>query len=188
MKLKLAIFSLYALAVVAPAALMAGPSASSGAQDPLPKDQIIMLNTKGTRTHGAVRFDHKLHEKLITKQTKAEWPYTAKVGAACVGCHHTINNVGIPQLWKCTVCHQDEGKGEAKFKAVLNLNCDQTGNPKNKDCDEVFYERAFHDNCVGCHRAEIAAGMHPDKAPVTCSGCHETRNVGGGVRATPGND
>jgi hypothetical protein len=139
----------------------------------LPQDNVIMLNVKGVRTRGPVRFDHEKHKNLINPDPK--WPYPAKPGAACSGCHHTVNNVGVPQLWKCTVCHQDEGKGDGKYPSKRYTNCDPSGNPKNRDCDEVFYERAFHDSCIGCHRAEINRGKDPDKVPVACSGCHAAK-------------
>lgn len=184
MRLKLAVLTLYGLGLIAAMAMLAGPfsSTASGRQESLPKDQIVMLNVKGTRTHGAVRFDHRQHEAVINPDPN--WPYPAKQGAACVGCHHTVNNIGVPQLWKCTVCHQDEGKGDGRYVSTKNLNCDQSGNPKNRDCDEVFYERAFHDSCIGCHRAELARGKEPDKVPITCSGCHDSRGKGGGVITT----
>ena len=85
MKLKLAVLTFYGLALIAASAFMVGPFASSasGGQQSLPKDQIVMLNVKGTRTHGAVRFDHKQHEALINPDST--WPYQAKQGAACVG-------------------------------------------------------------------------------------------------------
>lgn len=164
MKLKLAIVIVFALTGAAALAASLAASLAQGGVD------VVMLNTKGARTYGPVRFDHRLHEKMISPDP--EWPYRAKQGAACSGCHHSINNVGIPQLWKCTVCHQDEGKGDGKYPSRKYPNCDQSGNPKNKDCDEVFFERAFHDTCIGCHRAEIARGKSPEKSPVTCSGCH----------------
>jgi hypothetical protein len=162
MKLKRTIVAVYALALIG-SATVAASLATQGID-------IVMLNNKGARTYGPVRFDHRQHAKRINPDP--EWPYQAKAGAACSGCHHSINNVGIPQLWKCTVCHQDEGKGDGKYPSRKYPNCDQGGNPKNKDCDEVFFERAFHDSCIGCHRAEIDRGKDPAKTPVTCTGCH----------------
>jgi hypothetical protein len=161
MKLKLAVIAVYVVAVMASAALVS--LAGQGVD-------VIMLNMKGARAYGPVRFDHRKHEKMINPDP--EWPYQAKRGAACSGCHHTVNNVSIPQLWKCTVCHQDEAKGDGKYPSSRHKNCDPSGNPKNKDCDEVFFERAFHDSCISCHRAEIARGKNPNEAPVTCMGCH----------------
>jgi hypothetical protein len=73
-------------------------------------------------------------------------------GAACVRCHHTVSARGIPELYKCNVCHHRKD-GDPR-------------NPKNRDFDEVMAERAFHDSCIGCHRAA-------EKGPTTCSGCHK---------------
>jgi len=96
-----------------------------------------------------VLFNHKSHEARINPDANA--PYKAKAGAACIGCHHTANSRGIPQLWKCSSCHRGEGAPT---------------NPKNRDFDEVWSERAFHDSCIGCHRASL-------KGPTTCGECHK---------------
>ena len=158
MKLKLAVLTLYALAVGAPVALLAGPAVSQQAQD-----KIIVLDQHGER--GEVRFNHTKHEPFINPDP--DFPYKGEENAACSGCHHTTSQRGIPQLWKCYACHKGEGyKGE--FKGVPG----QTENPKNRNFDEVFAERAFHDLCIGCHRATNEK-ENINRAPVTCSGCHK---------------
>ena len=151
MKLKLAVLITYALGLAIPVALGAGLFAhSTGPQqtDSGFAPKIIRLDEKGRR--GVVFFDHKGHESFISPDPNA--PHQAKKGAACVGCHHTVSARGIPELYKCNVCHHRKD-GDPR-------------NPKNRDFDEVMAERAFHDSCIGCHRAA-------EKGPTTCSGCHK---------------
>lgn len=150
MRLKLAVLITYTLGLVIPVALGAGlfgtgeqPQTTSGYA---PK--VIRLDEKGRR--GVVFFDHKGHEALISPDPNS--PHPAKKGAACVGCHHTVSARGIPQLYKCNVCHHRK-EGDPR-------------NPKNRDFDEVMAERAFHDSCIECHRVA-------EKGPTTCSGCHK---------------
>lgn len=110
--------------------------------------KVFRLDVNGRR--GVVLFDHKAHEARMNPDPRA--PYQSKAGAACVGCHHARDPFGVPQLSKCGACHRAEGS---------------KGNPKNRDFDEVFAERAFHDSCIACHRAS-------SKGPTTCNGCHQT--------------
>jgi hypothetical protein len=150
MKLKLAVLITYALVLVIPVALGSGLFASQGEQrtDSGFAPKVLRLDEKGRR--GVVFFDHKGHEAFISPDPDA--PHPAKKGAACSGCHHGISDRGIPQLYKCNVCHHRKD-GDPR-------------NPKNRDFDEVMAERAFHDSCIGCHRAA-------EKGPTTCSGCHK---------------
>lgn len=146
MKLKSLVVMLYSLGLLMAVAISTGASATSG----LTQQQagIITLDLKGER--GVVQFNHKTHEAAINPD--GTWPYPAKAGAACAGCHHTVSKRGIPQLWKCSACHRGEGDPR---------------NPKNRDFDEVWSERAFHDTCIACHRAST-------KGPTTCGGCHKS--------------
>jgi len=151
MKLKLAVLVTYVLGLAIPVTLGAGLFAHP--TEPQQTDsgfapKIIRLDEKGRR--GVVFYDHKGHESFISPDNDA--PHQAKKGAACVGCHHTVSKRGIPELYKCNVCHHRKD-GDPR-------------NPKNRDFDEVMAERAFHDSCIGCHRAA-------EKGPTTCSGCHK---------------
>ena len=109
------------------------------------KSDERLLNLKGA--HGPVRFNHKKHEAAEPDPTSI---HRAVPKATCVGCHHTRNSVGAPQLWKCGSCHLEEG---------------QTKNPRDRNDDEVDSERAFHAKCVSCHKAL-------NKGPITCGECH----------------
>jgi cytochrome c553 len=155
MKLKLAIFLLFISAMIAPAALRVVAFALPTNQTAQEQDTIIKLDTKGYR--GVVYFSHRGHEALISPDPEFVYKAKAKPNAACAGCHHTESKRGIPQLWKCVSCH----KGEANEK-----------NPKNRDFDEVYAERAFHDMCIGCHRANYTMNVSV-KGPTTCGGCHK---------------
>lgn len=116
------------------------------------EDRIIELDMNGSR--GVVRFNHNSHEAVLNPAPDVR--HKASAAAACSGCHHTTGPTGVPQLWKCTLCHR--GKGDP-------------ANPRNTDYDELHRERAFHDKCIGCHRAGNETTTSR-KAPVTCGGCH----------------
>jgi Class III cytochrome C family len=147
MSLKLACIAACAMAVAIPAALSALPFALQGSQAP-PGAVTIELDKMGRR--GSVLFDHKAHETRVNPDPN--YPYKAKAAATCAGCHHTTNRLGVLQLWKCSSCHLDDGDPR---------------NPKNREFDEVRAERAFHDQCIGCHRAS-------NKGPITCAECHRS--------------
>ena len=156
MRTKLAVITLYLLLIALPAVMFAGTFAGSNESQPDEAPQaaadaqnkLVVLDDWGRR--GVVFFDHRGHERL--RNTDKSWPFQSKEGAACTGCHHTINAKGLPQLWKCNVCHHRR-EGDPR-------------NPKNRDFDELMAERAFHDSCIECHRVS-------NKGPVTCSGCHK---------------
>jgi cytochrome c553 len=150
MKLKLTILLLYIVALVVFATVQAGALASSGQQG-----IIFKLDTRGSR--GVVYFNHRPHEAFINPDPDFAYKDKVKKNATCAGCHHTVSRRGIPQLWKCVSCHKGEG---------------QEKNPKNRDYDEVHAERAFHDLCIGCHKATNTK-ENSLKAPTTCGGCHK---------------
>lgn len=171
MRAKLLIIALYTLAVLIPAGRAALPSASLAQSQT--EGSIITLNVRGVRERGAVRFDHQMHQGR--RNPDPNWPFKAGTAATCSGCHHTTNEQGVPQLWKCTVCHQTEGKGDGKYPNTrCGQQCDNTGNPKNCQCDDLYFERAFHDSCIGCHRATNQQERN-SRAPITCSGCHASK-------------
>lgn len=147
-KLKLAALSLFGLSWLAGT----GPLANSLSVE---EGSVIKLDVNGRR--GVVFFNHKSHEGLLHPGQDAR--HKAKPGASCSGCHHTTSPTGVPQLWKCNLCHRNEG---------------DPANPKNSDYDDLNRERAFHDKCIGCHRATNAvSGSH--KAPATCGECHRAK-------------
>jgi hypothetical protein len=126
--------------------LLLFPAVLAAQQDNPDKNEEIRLDVKGER--GAVLFNHKKHE---TAAPDPNSPHRADPNATCIGCHHTRSSVGAPQLWKCGSCHLGEG---------------DTRNPRDRNFDEVYSERAFHSKCVSCHQAY-------NKGPVACGDCHK---------------
>jgi hypothetical protein len=146
LSLKLVVFVAYSFGLLLAVASGAGPAFAPYQGDQV-QSKVVTLDVGGTR--GDVSFNHKTHEARLNPDPNAA--YKAKAGAACSGCHHTMNSRGIPQLWKCSACHRGEGDPR---------------NPRNRDFDEAWSERAFHDSCIGCHRAST-------KGPTTCGECHK---------------
>ncbi|MEK6299927.1 MAG: cytochrome c3 family protein [Acidobacteriota bacterium] len=163
MRLKLALVILFAVAVVTPGALLAGQGGSQRDCESQPgkcddvANQSKKLDLQGWR--GVVCFRHKTHEAYPNPDTA--FAHQAEKGAECVSCHHARSEAnGTPLLWKCTACHRGEGDPQ---------------NPRNREMDEVSSERAFHDLCIGCHRASNEKGLSKCKAPIACSECHASR-------------
>lgn len=163
MRLKLALVILFAVAVVTPGALLAGQGGLLRDCESQPgkcndvASQVKQLDLNGTR--GVVCFRHKPHESY--ENPDAGFAHQTEKGAECASCHHARSEArGTPLLWKCTACHRGAGDPQ---------------NPRNRDLDEVSSERAFHDLCIGCHRASNDKGLSKCKAPVACSECHASR-------------
>lgn len=160
MRLKLALVIVFAIAVAAPGALLAGQAGLQRDCEGQPGkcgDEARKLDFGGNR--GVVCFRHKAHEGFANPDES--FAHQAETGADCVSCHHARSEAkGTPLLWKCTACHR--GAGDPL-------------NPRNREMDEVSSERAFHDLCIGCHRASNDKGLSKCKAPVACSECHGSR-------------
>lgn len=169
MKAKLAVLALFVVAM--PSALSAWPitlpGLTAGNVDQADCDRIksddanarvIKLDLNGTR--GVVLFRHRHHEAYLNPDN--QFAHQAQQGAECIGCHHKRTEFsGVPVLAKCTACHGVDGDPK---------------NPRNKDGDEERSQRAFHDACIGCHRASNARSVVKcDKAPVACSDCHNAK-------------
>ena len=159
MRLKLAILIAYLLVTVA---LVANSFAQQRDCDTAakcgdPANHVVRLDLKGTR--GRVCFPHKTHENYLTPDP--EFAHQAEKGAECIGCHHRRNDGSdAPTLWKCDSCHRSAGTET---------------NPRSHDGDEMYNERAFHELCIGCHKASNSKGVSKCKAPVACSECHEAK-------------
>ncbi|HXU40082.1 MAG TPA: cytochrome c3 family protein [Blastocatellia bacterium] len=172
MKVKLAVLILFVVAM--PAALPARPFAIAPASlleetfsqadcDRIKSNddtaRVIKLDLKGTR--GVVLFRHRHHETYLNPDS--HFAHQGQQGAECIGCHHKRTEFsGVPVLVKCIACHGVDGDPK---------------NPRNKDGDEERSQRAFHDLCIGCHRASNAKGLVKcDKAPVACGECHAAKS------------
>jgi len=166
MRFKLAIFAIYALATLMAGKLAAQTSpAQQGCEDKLQlcekkeNSKNFALDCRGRR--GFVCFDHKEHEAYMNPD--ADFPHKAAKGSECVSCHHKRNEAtGAPLLAKCSLCHRSQGATNPE-------------NPRNRDMDEVWSERAYHDLCIGCHKASNEKGLVKVKAPVACSECHASK-------------
>lgn len=165
MKLKLTILTAYLLVMVAPVAFVARTvpaqdDASKPACDKVskcgdPANHVITLDLKGVQ--GKVCFPHKTHETLINPDT--EFVHTTEQGAECIGCHHRRNEVSdAPTLWKCDSCHRSESTAR---------------NPRNREGDEMYNKRVFHELCIGCHQAVNAKADNKCRTPVACTDCHD---------------
>ncbi|PYT08231.1 MAG: hypothetical protein DMF60_05225 [Acidobacteria bacterium] len=167
MRVKLAVLILYAIAL--PAALLARPFHATASPEEAATQQgdcdrirsndasarVVRLDLKGTR--GVVLYRHAHHEAYLNPG--ADFPHQGQKGAECIGCHHKRGeSTGVPILVKCIACHGGES---------------DPGNPRNSEGDEEWSKRAFHDLCIGCHRASNEKGLAKcDKAPVACNECH----------------
>ena len=157
MRFKLLVITLFAIAM--PAAMLARTPADQADCDRMKADdagaRVFKLDLNGTR--GVVSFRHRHHEQYLHPDTK--FAHQAQKGAECFGCHHRrTESGGVPILVKCTACHGGEGDPR---------------NVRNNEGDEEWSKRAFHDLCIGCHRATNEKGLTKcDKAPVACNECH----------------
>ena len=166
MRFKLIILILFVVATLAllPARSRAtSPAVGQADCDRIKADdttaRVITLDLKGTR--GVVKFRHRHHETYLNPDS--QFAHQGQQGAECIGCHHKRTEFsGVPVLVKCIACHGVDGDPK---------------NPRNKDGDEERSQRAFHDLCIGCHRASNAKGLVKcDKAPVACSECHAAKS------------
>ena len=164
MRHKLAVLILYVVAMLA--ALPARPLAAFDAQADCdrvrsndPAARVIRLDLNGTQ--GVVLFRHRHHEAYLNPDSG--FAHQSQKGAECIGCHHSrTESRGVPVLAKCSSCHG--GEGDPK-------------NPRNKESDEEWSQRTFHDLCIGCHRASNEKRLVMcEKAPVACSDCHAAKN------------
>ena len=161
MRIKLLITTLFAIAL--PAAMLARTTSEQGDCDRIRSDDatgpVIKLDLKGSR--GVVFFRHRHHEAYLNPDN--EFAHQARPGAECIGCHHKRSeSTGVPVLAKCGACHGGEGDPR---------------NPRNSEGDEVWSKRAFHDLCIGCHRASNEKKLAKcEKAPVACNECHGAKS------------
>ena len=166
MRFKLTVLILFAIAM--PVALLGRASEGVAAVDQSECDRIrsddatarvIKLDLKGTR--GVVLFRHRHHEAYLNPDS--EFAHQAQKGAECIGCHHKrTESTGVPILLKCTACHGGEGDPR---------------NVRNHEGDEEWSKRAFHDLCIGCHKASNERGLAKcDKPPVACNECHGSKS------------
>lgn len=91
---------------------------------------------------------------VTAKQPPVAFPHATHAKIDCVECHHTWKGSG--KIDSCTTagCHD-------LFKAET---------PEEKKSIKKF-DKAFHDQCLACHRKEKAGGN--TKVPTACAECHK---------------
>ncbi len=92
------------------------------------------------------------HPEVFKKLRKAPVPFnheqhTKAVNGNCAECHHTYKGKGEPVA--CSKCHG-----------------------KKKEGKKLSLMKAFHKNCMGCHKKMAKAGK-PTGPARKCSGCHK---------------
>ena len=92
------------------------------------------------------------HPEVFKKLRKGPVPFNHKahiktVGGKCATCHHTYKGKGTPIA--CSKCHK-----------------------KHKEGKKPSLMRAFHKNCMGCHKKLVKAGK-PAGPARKCKGCHK---------------
>ncbi|HKF56714.1 MAG TPA: cytochrome c3 family protein [Blastocatellia bacterium] len=118
----------------------------------------IKLDTTGSR--GGVVFDHREHEAEINPDQS--FRHKARAGVACVGCHHTVQNITeTKQFQKCSDCHKP------------------VGDPANKTDSqgiELNSMEIYHRLCISCHRAsnfKVSNERIANSSFTKCSECHD---------------
>jgi len=89
-------------------------------------------------------------EGIVPKELTIPFPHSVHAEYACGRCHHTED---VTQSCIDAGCHD-------LFVAVT---------PEERR-DIRYFEKAYHDLCIGCHRDLRKAGA--PTGPVACVGCH----------------
>ena len=158
MRTKLVILTL-GLALILPARLKAIAGSLANLKLNQSTQRItIKLDTTGSR--GVALFDHREHEAEINPDPS--FRHKARTGVACVGCHHTVENVtNTNQFQKCSDCHKQEGDPANKVDSQgIELNS----------------REIYHRLCISCHRAgnfKASNERISDSKFTKCSECHD---------------
>jgi len=106
-------------------------------------------------------------EGVEVQRVPVEFPHGRHFSLACTDCHHAWD--GSEENLGCTTsgCH------------------DLTEPPAGKKADKIMYfKQAFHQSCIGCHKADKAKALAHEKmmtagntepprtGPTGCLGCH----------------
>jgi len=124
------------------AAVVCAMALPSFAAPKAPKDMVYKAPAGITATQGPVAFSHAKHEKA----TK------------CQDCHHKWDGKS-DKIGGCSGkgCHDQatvkEGSKDVSFK-------------------DAFHRASSKHSCVGCHKANKAAGKTPNGPVAPCTKCH----------------
>ncbi len=95
-----------------------------------------------------IKIEHKYTAKKKGPVTLSHTKHVKEYKVACTECHHKWQKEKEKQPKKCSDCHKEKKEGK-----VLSL------------------KRAFHKNCMGCHKNLAKQGKKT--GPTTkCSKCH----------------
>lgn len=92
-------------------------------------------------------------EGIDVKQKSLPFSHAKHAAYGCVDCHHTSEGTNVTEGCTDAGCHD-------LFVAAT---------PEEKR-DIRFFEKAYHDQCIGCHR-DLRKAEKPT-GPVACTGCH----------------
>jgi hypothetical protein len=96
-----------------------------------------------------VTIDNKYPKKIKNPVTLSHKLHIDK-GVGCTDCHHTWKKEERKTPQKCAECHKADDTGEKGLK------------------------RAYHQNCMDCHKELKNAGK-PTGPTTKCSGCHPNK-------------
>ncbi len=88
--------------------------------------------------------------------------------AKAFGTKIIFNHKEHQKVSKCGECHH--GENHSPYKEGMKIEkCDQCHNKNFPKASLNSAKKAFHKNCIGCHRAAKKEGK---KAPTKCKECH----------------
>lgn len=170
MRLKRLIIALTLVVWLFPAGILVSfsptPVTASRQQTQVPD---LIFNQTGKR--GLVRFNHRLHEGLLTQAPGLA--HLAPPNLACIGCHHTTQNIlKREQFQKCSECHREQGFPANPTPLAQNVKAEE-----DRDI-ELNSREIYHRLCISCHRDELPrAEKAGKKLPVTCNECHDRNSA-----------
>lgn len=95
-----------------------------------------------------VKIENKYPKRLKNPVTLDHKKHAVANEIACTECHHTWKKPEMKTPQKCAECHKAEDKGEKGLK------------------------RAYHKQCMGCHKELKKQGKTAFGPTTKCSGCH----------------
>jgi hypothetical protein len=159
MRIKLAIL-LLGVSLVMPDRLKALARSLAGSSPSQSQPQRITIKLDTTGSRGVALFDHREHEAEINPDPS--FRHKARTGVACVGCHHTVENVtNTNQFQKCSDCHKQEG---------------DPANKADSQGIELNSREIYHRLCISCHRAgnfKVSNERITNSRFTKCGECHD---------------
>jgi hypothetical protein len=108
------------------------------------------------------------------KRSAVAFPHAVHFSYACQECHHEWDNTSVIQSCTTSGCHD-----------LLEAPKTDDGKPvKDPDLKILYYKKAYHDLCIGCHKdikqknKAMEASLVdldeklPPAGPTSCKQCH----------------